>query len=252
MDLWLPKAAEFYGPPPQNDFDPNGAWEATYVILNNASGRATRLQAEGHLRLRRTEPADDGLFRLQVDLLARKQRLGSFRTTIDVVCRPDVLSTPKSWKLSTVSLDAKNEPVDVTRVEESGRIEGGRIIRKGKCVRRIEAPSAVTGNWSLFDAVGRFAGREIEPLEFTMLEDFDLLKPRQRLTYWGTTEVELGGKPVRLIGYQQIGEGILPYHYWLDESGRLVFAYGALRSFLFNPAAAKPAGQTPQTRRKAR
>ncbi|NQT15246.1 MAG: hypothetical protein HQ582_20990 [Planctomycetes bacterium] len=252
MDLWLPEAAEFYGPAPQDDFDPNGAWQATYVILDNAPNRAIRLmRAEGYLRLRRTTPGDDGLFRLDVELVARKQRMGSFRTTIEVVCQSDTLSTPQRWKLSTVSLDAKDQPVEVTRVEESGRIEDGRIIRKGKRVRQIEAPSAVTGNWSLFDAVQRFAGREIGPVEFTMLEDFDLVKRGQRLTYWGTTEVELGAGPVRLVGYQQIGEGILPYHYWLDESGRLVFAYGALRGFLMNPAAAKPAVQTRQARRKA-
>lgn len=243
MNLWLPGAARFYGQPPERDFDPNGSWRATYVILDNAPARLVpKLRAEGHLRLERTAQGENGLFLLDVELMARKQRLGSFRTTIHARCRPDRIGTPEAWKLSTVSLNAKDEPVEATRVEESGRIEDGRILRRGKRVRNVEAPAAVTANWSLFEAVQRLGGREIEPVEFTMLEDFDLVKPNQRLSYWGTTEVVLGGKPVRLTGYQQIGDGILPYHYWVDESGRLIFAYGALRGFLFNPAADTPGG----------
>lgn len=252
MDLWLPEAAEFYGEPEQEDFDPNGSWQQSYVILDNAPDRRIRkMRAEGFLRIRRSTQAKGDLFALDVELVARKQRLGSFRTAIRMTCLSDRLSTPQAWKLSTVSLDAKGEPVDLTQVEESGRIEDGEIIRKGKRVRKVEAPRPVTSNWSLFDAVQRLDGQKTQPVEFDMLEDLDLVKPNQRLSYWGTTEVELGGKTVRLVGYQQIGEGILPYHYWLDDSGRLIFAYGALRGFMFNPAAHEPATRPRQTRRKA-
>ena len=169
MDLWLPEAAEFYGEPEQEDFDPNGSWQQSYVILDNAPDRRIRkMRAEGFLRLRRSTQAKGDLFALDVELVARKQRFGSFRTAIRMECLSDRLSTPQAWKLSTVSLDVKDQPVEVTRVEESGRIEDGQIIRKGKRVRRVEAPPAVTSNWSLFDAVQRLDGQKIQPVEFPM------------------------------------------------------------------------------------
>jgi hypothetical protein len=243
MDLWLPEAGEFFRPPPPDQgFDPEGAWEQTYVILDNAPDRHIRkMRAEGFLRIRRSAPGRGGRFVLDVELAAQKQRFGSLETKIEMECLPDRLSTPVAWKVGTVSLDAEGKPVEVTRIEESGRVENGTIVRKGRRVHKLAAPPAWTSNWSLFDAVQRLGGREIEPIRFDMLEDLDLVKPNQRLSYWGTAEVELGGKTIRLAGYQQIGEGILPYHYWLDESNRLIFAYGGLRGFLFNPKGATPA-----------
>jgi hypothetical protein len=81
LDLWLPGAAEFFGPPRAADaFDPSGSWEHTYVILDNAPNRTIRkMQEEGFLRIRRRTSEGD-LFALDVELVARKQRMGSFRT----------------------------------------------------------------------------------------------------------------------------------------------------------------------------
>ncbi len=239
MDHWLPEAAKYFAPPDETeDFDPAGDWQHSYVILDSAPVRTgRRMAAEGFLYLRRSADADGRRFGLEVEMLARKQRFGAFKSTLHMQCRNNRLGTPQTWKLSTVSLDLQDRPVEVTRVEETGRLENGRILRSGRRDDRIDASAAWTSNWSLFDAVQRLEGEQTEPLKFDMLEDLDLCKPSQSLSYWGTTEVELGGRTVRLVGFQQIGQGILPYHYWLDTSGRLIFAYGALRGFMFNPKA---------------
>jgi hypothetical protein len=67
-----------------------------------------------------------------------------------------------------------------------------------------------------------------------MLEDLRLVRGEQRLSFDGEAEFELGGKKMRLYGYHQIGEGILPIHYWLDEEGRLLFALGGVRVYLWH------------------
>ena len=244
MRLWLPAAQEYFSPPDESaGFDPDGSWEHSYVALDTAPTRdGSKMRDEGFLRIRRTGSSGDGPFTLDVELLARKQFFGSFRSTIQMQCRSDRLSTPVAWKFSSVSFDTKGNPVDLTRVEEEGRVEDGHIIWQNRGARRRKAPAAFTSNWSLFDAVQRFSEKPFTTLQFDMFEDLDLFKPNQRLTYWGTTEVELGGRTMKLTGYQQIGEGILPYHYWLDASGRLILAYGALRGFMFNPDAQKLAG----------
>ena len=250
MDIWLPAADEYYSPPP-DDFDAAGSWKNSYVMLDSAAIRSgSKLRAEGFLTIARRGSPNADKAGLKVEWLLGEQYFGSSTGTAQVSCLADTLGTPVSWKLNSVSLDTNRKPVEVTRVEERADVTDGRIVREGRSAGNIELPGAYTSNWSLFDAVQRLGGKPIEPIEFDMIEDLDLLKPAQRLTYWGTVEVELGGRPVKLTGYRQIGRGILPYHYWLDESGRLILAHGGLRGFIFNPQAAAVVSRVPNPGRK--
>ena len=250
LDVWLPAADEHYSPP-AGDFNAAGSWKNSYVMLDSASIRTgSKLRAEGFLTIARRGSPNGDRAGLKVEWLLGEQYFGSFTGTAQMSCLADTLGTPVSWKLNSVSLDTQRKPVEVTRVEEQAQVSDGRIVREGRSAGNVRVPGAYTSNWSLFDAVQRLGGKPIEPVEFDMIEDLDLLKPAQRLTYWGTTEVELGGRTVRLTGYRQIGRGILPYHYWLDESGRLIMAHGGLRGFIFNPQAAAVVSHAPNPGRK--
>ncbi|HUT34249.1 MAG TPA: hypothetical protein VNE39_12260 [Planctomycetota bacterium] len=249
MELWLDGIQRFLAPP-QEKLEATGSWDSSYVVLNSSSTRvASEPRPAGMLRVRRTPAADGASARLDVELVARGQWFGSFRMAAAIECATDALATPRSWKLSTASLDAQDRPVALTAVEESGRIEDGTVVRTGAKERRTKAPGAVTSNWSLFDAVQRLPREKTPPLDFALLEDLDLLKANQRLTWRGAATVQVGGKPLELFGYQQLGEGILPHHYWLDAAGRLLIVYGGLRCFVFNaraatlPGAGQPAGR---------
>ena len=250
MDVWLPAADEHYSPP-ADDFDAAGSWKNSYLVLDSAAIRSgSKLRAEGFLTIARRGSPNADKAALKVEWLLGDQYFGSFTGTAQVSCLTDTLGTPVSWKLNSVSLDTERKPVELTRVEERAEVSEGRMVREGRRAGNVKLPGAYTSNWSLFEAVQRLGGNSIEPIEFDMIEDLDLLKPAQRLTYWGTTEVELRGRTVKLSGYQQIGQGILPYHYWLDESGRLILAYGALRGFIFNPQAAAAVSRSPKPGRK--
>jgi hypothetical protein len=250
MDVWLPAAEEYYSPP-ADDFKAAGSWKNSYVMLDSAAVRGgSKLRAEGFLTISRRGLPNGEKAGLEVGWLLGEQYFGAFAGSARISCLADRLGTPVAWALKSVSLDTKGKPVEVTRVEERAEVKDGRIVREGRGAGNVKLPGAYTSNWSLFDAVQRLGGREIEPVEFDMIEDLDLVKPGQRLTYWGTTEVELGGRTVRLTGYRQIGRGILPYHYWLDESGRLIMAHGGLRGFIFNPAAAEMFPAVGEQRRK--
>jgi hypothetical protein len=241
LDLWLPEAGEFFVPPAAGDgFSPSGAWQNTYAVLVGSpepTKQERAVRQGGFLRLRRGPGDADGRFALDVELQVSQQQRGVLKTSIAMQCEADRLATPVSWKLSTIVLDAAGEPVELTRVEQSGEIRDGAVVWHGPAERRLAIAPLVTSNWSLFEALGRQVGKPGEPVTFTMLEDLDLVKPEQRLRYRGTVDVQLGQEKLRLIGYQQLGRGILPYQYWLDEAGRLIFACGGLRGFLWNPKA---------------
>ena len=223
--------------PPSGPFDPHGIWDhryAVWIVLPESNfGKA---QPMGALQIRR-QPAGENAATLDVILKTTQGVRTSYRAEARIACAADRLSTPTSWELKSVILDFAGKPVPGADAQETGRVEQGIIHRKGKVERTLPAPKAFTSNWSLFDAVQRFPGNEIEPMNFDMFEELGLFKPNQRLSFKQSIELELGGARVRLHGFQQLGEGILPYHYWLDDQRRLLIAVGGLRAFVFDSSA---------------
>jgi len=217
---------------PTDRFEPNGTWTNMYRLW-----LVQRHLGGGSLRLRRERRGNDGV-RLRVDLSVAEVSGYLRRTNVVLDCAADALCTPQSWTLESQSLDLEDRPTKGTRFSESGAAGDGSIeIRFGKRTRKEKVPRPFTSNWSLFDAVQRLHGEKTRPLKFAMLEGMDLLKPGQRLELREAKEFKLGGRKLRLRGYHQIGRGVLPWQYWVDERGRLLFAFSGLRAFIYDPNA---------------
>jgi hypothetical protein len=218
---------------PAGPFDPDGTWTASYrlwLVQRNTGG--------GCLQLRR-EPADDGV-RLDVEL--RVAEVGGYlrRTRVELRCAADDLCTPKSWTLTSRSIGLGGRPIKGTEVAETGSLRRGVVeVRFGDRRRSEKVPGPVTSNWSLLEAVQRWKPGKIKPLAFTMLEELDLPKPGQRLGFREKKDFELNGRKLRLCGYQQIGRGVLPWQYWVDERGRLLAALSGVRALLYDPGASQ-------------
>lgn len=220
---------------PAGPFDAGGQWQHTYQIwLVGTAGR----RLAGFLRVERQDTADRKSIALHVETLVMEAARTVHVTKARLTCFEDALTTPFGWELDSVVLDAGGKSIDDTRLVEKARVSGGKIeLAAGGRTLTREVPPRFTSNWSLFDAIQRLPGRKTEPLEFALLEDLDLLKKGQKLSYWKTAEAQIGGKPIRLIGYQQIGRGILPYQYWVDDQHRLLIAISGVRAYLFDNSA---------------
>jgi hypothetical protein len=218
--------------PPDGSFDPAGAWSHAYRLW-----LVQPWNSGGALTIAR-KPLPNGKARLTVDV-AIAERGGFERKTHAVLtCAADALSTPLSWTLDTQALDLEGRAIARATVKESGSLTGGELtVRFGGQTCRSRVPTPVTSNWSLLHAVQRLPGEAAKPLEFALLEDLDLLKPEQRLTFRETTTVTLGDRSILLRGYQQIGRGILPWQYWVDDAGRLLLAFSGVRALIYDPGA---------------
>jgi hypothetical protein len=192
----------------------------------------------GTLRVRR-KPVGANAIALEITQTTRQAGWGGFGHALEanVTCAADALCTPQSWDVRSVMLDQKHRPVQDTEWRKRGKVDGGAIRYAGKAERRMPAPKAYTSNWSLLDALQRLPGDDAKPTVFDLLEELDLLKPHQRLAFYRVVEMELGGKKTRLHGFSLIGEGILPYEFWLDDQRRVLLAIGGRRAYVFNPAA---------------
>jgi len=229
---------------PEGQFDAEGSWEHRYNVYPIYTKWSVWSEKhEGECVIKRKELPGGGDFELEVssevtfiDFGYGNHPTKSQLTTAKIRCANDVLGTPKSWELESAALGEGKNRFSLSEVRERGVFERGKVVLGSAGVRRrrIKVVGDLTSNWSLFDAVQRmYKAKETPNREFSMLEDLRLLRVGQRLVYDGPAEFDLGGKRVRLYGYHQIGEGILPIHYWVDETGRLLFALGGVRIYLW-------------------
>jgi hypothetical protein len=232
-------------------FAPDGQWKHTYRIW------LVNRRDYGFLSIERRPSSDGGSVTLDVEVSVQQAAGTVHQTRSRIQCADNALSTPQSWEIESEILSSDLQPIEVTRVREDAKVKGGKlsITAAGRSLNR-EIPAVFTSNWSLFDAVQRLPGKEAPTLEFALLEDLDLLKQRQRLSYWQSTGIDIGvdgGDSLQLTGYQQIGAGILPYQYWVDDQHRLLFAISGIRAYIFAPNAQKDMEQRLQklARRKS-
>jgi hypothetical protein len=242
LEAYLEKLKDFSAP--SGRFYPEGAWEHRYDVypVYGKWGDWSE-KHKGKCRIKRDIAAGEDGFRLEVSSEVTYLDYGygmhptrSQLTTARIRCKNDSLSTLESWELESVALGGEGEARPLSKMNETGVFADGKIKLTSPWVRRreIRVSSNLTSNWSLFDAVQRLGGKEAPSGCFTMLEDLRLVRGEQCLSFDGEAEFELGGKKKRLYGYHQIGEGILPIHYWLDEEGRLLFALGGVRVYLWH------------------
>lgn len=216
----LDSAKEFLGKtaPPKGDFDPQGAWTQTFAVW--LIGRGAQ---GGRIILKRAPLANQsGRFGLSVDWQFRQLSDFVHRVRADLVCQEDLLATPVSWQSeSCICQQDKSLP------QTAGKRQGdAAALDKGLTGRPW------TSNFSLLEAVQRLGNRQIQPIDFTMLEFLDVRKDDQRLLFAGRQEVDLPGGRSTLTGYCHTGTGVLPEVYWLDDRQRLRFIQTALRAFI--------------------
>ncbi len=70
-----------------------------------------------------------------------------------------------------------------------------------------------------------------------MLEDLDLLKAEQMLSYGRSIDLGLSGESRRLTRHDHLGRGILPEQFFVDEQHRLLVALSGIRAYLYDPKA---------------
>lgn len=244
--------------PPTGPFDPHGAWVNTYDIWECSQGFAKL----GEVRIARTPQEGGSRLEVRFHKLAAG---GSHRATMALECRTDLLGTPVRWEAETVLHDAQDAPIEDTRIRETAEVrDGTMVVRMGRREQRTAIPGLATMDWSLFEAVQRLPGAELQPTSFTLIDRVShQVKPGQRLSFGAAAKVEMGGKrvwreekqelergtvyrpvavregsvTVNFRVYHQTGHGIVPVTYWVDSSGRLLLVLTGLFGYLWREEA---------------
>ena len=157
---------------------------------------------------------------------------GGQQTRATVQCRTDALCTPQSWQQESLMFDAAGQPIASTRVTQRATIGNGGIAIDSNGRRRVlKVSGPLATNWGLFDAVQRLAPKDTH--RFTVLEEMDLIKPNQQLSAGESATFH----DLRLTSYEQTGDGVLPFHYWLDDQHRVLFVLSGQRAYIYDAEA---------------
>lgn len=256
LNILEPALAKFQ--PPEGDFAADGAWSHRYGLYTIGQRSLARV---GSLELQRSAARGGPMLRMEY----RKQAAGGAVNVIDAEIRSDRGAGIESrdWRVTFRTLASGGKTIAGIGIGKFGRVDGKAIeIRDGGTSRRVPRPESFAVSWALFDAVQRLPRKPGEPTQFTLLDNFDQVKPNHTLSYRKATEVLLGGKrvqkqhweqlgkgrirkttwavegqrTVRLHGFDHLGDGIVPEVYWVDGRGRLLFMVAGIEAYVWEAA----------------
>jgi hypothetical protein len=226
------------GAPPAARFDPSGAWTHQYRIFTLIFGRKGPMPNQpdgGVLTLRRTPQAAGGSI-LDVKLEKTSRYDGDHLLTTSIASAGDALATPLRWDSRFVAAPP-SRPLAMSReIRETATLQNRTLdIEAGAARKRVELTGNFTTQWSLFDAVQRLPRQQGDALRFTLLDTGGVSKPNQVLAFYRTADLTgrwNSAPPIRVHGFIQIGTGIAPQVYWVDDRGELLFMISGLDVYI--------------------
>jgi len=213
---------------PEEAFDASGSWQSRFGVYSTV-GNGSRV---GQLSLQRVVKPGG---RVLLDMKYEKTHLGGRQQITAKIHLPahSRLSTPSDWSFRAHVLDASGRVFENTRIKKSVVVNSGTMtVHDASGSTEIPLQGEYALNWALFDAVGRLPAERMTRARFTLIDHFDQVKPDHVLSFRTTTDVTIGGRARRLHAYDQLGRGIVPWVWWVDEDGRLLAAVSGLETYL--------------------
>jgi len=234
------------------DFDPRGDWVNTYRIWTCHGYRESGNYNVGFVRIRRAASKSKEEFMLFVH--QQVVQVDGILNVINarMIYLNDQLASPIEWYLSSRFANPDGRDVSELGTEETVLIKGNVMSVKagGRSFKRKVA-GRLSCDWCLFEAVQRLKFDKKSSLAFDMLEPLSLLKEGQRLSYRGAHPMKIGSKDVSLHCFHQLGHGILPYEYWLDEKHRLQVVTSMNKTYILDNQAEQIIKQRTEQLRRA-
>ena len=213
--------------PDGSTFDPDGEW------TNHGYDDRGNIDA-GYLTIER-RPASDGMVELDVVTeIALLDGIGG-RTSANIRCRTDNLTSPASWELGSTFTGPSGEDLPDQNTHQDAALPGNQIeVTIGGRLTATLVEGLTTGDWCLFDAVQRLPPNKTTRLSCNVLERMLVLK-RDQSIWFSDREAFAAGHKLR--SFTRTGTATLPTDYWLDESGRLVLVVAYNMIYLLSDAA---------------
>jgi len=224
---------------PKGDFDPAGDWTQQYAIFNNGPSTTS----VGTLSIERRTTGGKVSLKIRHEKAlsgstgggakgSKAQRV--LNAVLQLGPKPSRLSTPRRWSFTTKVMGADGSVIADAGLKRTASVEDGELkIATGDAKpRTVELAGDYTLSWALFDAVARLPREKFDPIDFTLIDHFDQVKPDHRLLYRGDVETTLGNTKSRLHAYDELGRGIMPVTHFVDAQGRVALVISGLEAYV--------------------
>jgi len=223
-------------PPSSENFKPDGNWVNTYRIWTCHGYRESGNENVGYLRIKRLIDSDSSIvLKVHQEVLQADALVNIVEATIE--CWNNQLASPIQWRLSSRFIDSDSKPISQLSSNETGSAGVG--LNGSSC------------DWCLFEAVQRLEFNRQTSLNFDMLEGLSLLKKDQHLSYRGLYPTKIGSENMPLHCFVQLGSGILPCEYWLDDHHKLLVVTSMNKAYIFDEQGEKITRQVIEQERKS-
>lgn len=221
-----------------DDFDPDGNWVNTYRVWICHGYRESGNEEVGHLRIERTSGKSGKSFTLKVDQQIVNYEGALHSVHAGIRCLNNRLASPVRWGLTSSFIGPDGKRRRELGTEEKVQIKADAIeVETDRRTFKRKGSTQLTSDWCLFDAVQRLAFEQDSSLTFDVLEGLSLLRQGHHLSYRGLYPININGKDLSLHWFSQLGHGLLPYDYWLDEHHRLLMAITLSRAYILDDKA---------------
>jgi hypothetical protein len=217
-----------YSPPPSEGFDSSKDWQQSYTMFD-LEGQGVMV---GEFFLERKATKRE-TFALTVQIQRHGNSGYSQFQHAEIQCKTDALATPVSWIYDTkMALKPNDTPYLKSGKRSSAVVSGGVLaIRDGLRIRNSTIDGPYASEWALLEAVQRLPAEKMGEMNYTLIHGFDTVQPGHRIFYGGKVQVDLQSGPANLTCYCDLGSGVLPVAYWVDEYHRLLFICAGLRVY---------------------
>ena len=205
-------------PPPATDFRPDGSWQQSYRIWTCHGYKESGNDNVGAMRLARAAKSD-GTFLLEVHQTVVQVDGLTCNIKANIECRRNVLGSPAQWDIHTTFVG-----------EDGAQMPELESRKRGQATSDVDR---TTGDWCLFEVAQRLDYDKDTSLDFDLLEGLELSKLSQRLTYRGVSPTKIEGAG-RMHCFAQVGAGILPTEYWLDDKHRLLCVISMNKAYILD------------------
>jgi len=166
---------------------------------------------------RKNNSSDDGF-----DLIIHQKTVNTdgIVNVVDAIisCNNDTLSTPLHWEMKSRFTDVHGKIRPELTLIRKAYIEGDVIhFNSNKCKSTKKIKNRISSDWCLFDAVQRLPFENFPEIKFDTFEALYRFKPNQTLRFRDDFKQTIKGN-IELKCFTQIGEGVLPYEFWVDEN----------------------------------
>lgn len=214
----------------RTDFAAHGDWEHVYRLYSLAPGV---LAKKGHVTVQR-RAGEQGEVSLHVRIEREAQSNTSYFVDTQLTCIHDTLCTPQHFTTANKMAAAyEASPLPFTAIEKQGLFQQGQLeLRSGRQAIRFPLTVPYTFKWCLFDAVQQLADPNLDPIRFSLIDENDQIWPDQVLRFYRRVSLENEHGTQTLTALEHVGPGVIPFVFWIDEQGRLLFVMTGIEAYV--------------------